>query len=122
MHACNPDLSPYNLIVSIKSSSLQSIGFIGPGIALTGLTTARNPFLASAWLTLAVGLKSFSHSGFLVNLQVGVTELQWLQCLPLISEVLSNFLFIISISRRSLHSILVFYMVPLNLLHTMRLL
>ncbi|KAG6792767.1 hypothetical protein POTOM_001925 [Populus tomentosa] len=54
---------------SIKSSSLQSIGFFGPGIALIGLTTARNPFLASAWLTIAVGLKSFSHSGFLVNLQ-----------------------------------------------------
>lgn len=58
-----------NHAASIKSSSLQSIGFFGPGIALIGLTTARNPFLASAWLTIAVGLKSFSHSGFLVNLQ-----------------------------------------------------
>ncbi|KAJ4849933.1 putative anion transporter 4, chloroplastic [Turnera subulata] len=48
---------------------VQSIGFLGPGIALIGLTTARSPSIASAWLTLAVGLKSFSHSGFLVNLQ-----------------------------------------------------
>lgn len=52
--------------------SLQSIGFVGPGIALIGLTTAKSPSVASAWLTLAVGLKSFSHSGFLVNLQVGI--------------------------------------------------
>lgn len=51
--------------------SLQSIGFIGPGVALIGLTMAKTPMAASAWLTLAVGLKSFSHSGFLVNLQVG---------------------------------------------------
>uniref|UniRef100_A0A803MA53 Replication factor-A protein 1 N-terminal domain-containing protein n=1 Tax=Chenopodium quinoa TaxID=63459 RepID=A0A803MA53_CHEQI len=50
----------------------HSIGFIGPGIALIGLTTATSPSIASAWLTLAVGLKLFSHSGFLVNIQ-GVT-------------------------------------------------
>lgn len=52
--------------------SLQSIGFVGPGIALIGLTMAKRPSIASAWLTLAVGLKSFSHCGFLVNLQVSV--------------------------------------------------
>ncbi|KAJ6964393.1 anion transporter 4 [Populus alba x Populus x berolinensis] len=55
--------------VTLTRKIMQSIGFFGPGIALIGLTTARNPFLASAWLTIAVGLKSFSHSGFLVNLQ-----------------------------------------------------
>ena len=56
---------------------MQSIGFVGPGIALACLTAAKSPLIASAWLTLAVGLKSFSHSGFLVNLQVGVpTKLQ----------------------------------------------
>lgn len=64
------------LISATKISSIhvfslcQSIGFIGPGIALIGLTSARSASIASAWLTLAVGLKSFSHSGFLVNLQV----------------------------------------------------
>ncbi|TQD93968.1 hypothetical protein C1H46_020393 [Malus baccata] len=52
----------------------RSIGFVGPGIALVGLITAKSPAVASAWLTSAVGLKSFSHSGFLVNLQVGISE------------------------------------------------
>ncbi|KAM1276810.1 hypothetical protein ACFX13_029984 [Malus domestica] len=51
------------------SGFLWSIGFVGPGIALVGLITAKSPAVASAWLTSAVGLKSFSHSGFLVILQ-----------------------------------------------------
>jgi len=55
---------------------VQSIGFIGPGAALIGLTLAKSPSIASAWLTLAVGLKSFSHSGFLVNIQVGCLEVR----------------------------------------------
>lgn len=53
-----------------SSLSLQTVGFVGPGLCLIGLTTAKNPSIGSAWLTLAFGLKSFSHSGFLVNLQV----------------------------------------------------
>ncbi|KAK4342539.1 hypothetical protein RND71_038355 [Anisodus tanguticus] len=48
---------------------LQSVGFFGPGFALIGLTMAPSPSIASAWLTLAVGLKAFSHCGFLVNLK-----------------------------------------------------
>ncbi|GFZ01643.1 phosphate transporter 4;3 [Actinidia rufa] len=55
--------------VTLTRKIMQSIGFIGPGIALIGLTMAKRPTVASAWLTLAVGLKSFSHCGFLVNLQ-----------------------------------------------------
>ncbi|CAI9106909.1 OLC1v1006156C1 [Oldenlandia corymbosa var. corymbosa] len=57
--------------ISVTSTRkiMQSIGFIGPGLALIGLTMAKRPTIASAWLTLAVGLKSFSHCGFLVNLQ-----------------------------------------------------
>ncbi|XP_059660831.1 probable anion transporter 4, chloroplastic [Cornus florida] len=55
--------------VTLTRKIMQSIGFVGPGIALIGLTMARSPSIASAWLTLALGLKSFSHSGFLVNLQ-----------------------------------------------------
>ncbi|XP_031389193.1 probable anion transporter 4, chloroplastic isoform X3 [Punica granatum] len=55
--------------ITLTRKIMQSIGFIGPGIALIGLTSARSPSIASAWLTLAVGLKSFSHSGFLVNIQ-----------------------------------------------------
>ncbi|KAF5727348.1 anion transporter 4 chloroplastic [Tripterygium wilfordii] len=55
--------------VSLTRKIMQSIGFVGPGIALVGLTAAKSPWIGSAWLTIAVGLKSFSHSGFLVNLQ-----------------------------------------------------
>ncbi|XP_047330333.1 probable anion transporter 4, chloroplastic [Impatiens glandulifera] len=55
--------------VTLTRKIMQSIGFISPGVALIGLTSAKTPTVASAWLTLAVGLKSFSHCGFLVNLQ-----------------------------------------------------
>ncbi|KAI7752889.1 hypothetical protein M8C21_000048 [Ambrosia artemisiifolia] len=57
------------MTVTLTRKIMQSIGFVGPGIALIGLIMAKNPVVASAWLTLAVGLKSFSHCGFLVNLQ-----------------------------------------------------
>ncbi|KAH7836859.1 hypothetical protein Vadar_006592 [Vaccinium darrowii] len=57
------------ITVTLTRKIMQSIGFVGPGIALIGLTMAKRPSIASAWLTLAVGLKSFSHCGFLVNLQ-----------------------------------------------------
>ncbi|KAL6556717.1 putative anion transporter 4, chloroplastic [Orobanche gracilis] len=55
--------------VTLTRKIMQSVGFFGPGLALICLTNARSPFLASAWLTVAVGLKAFSHCGFLVNLQ-----------------------------------------------------
>ncbi|RHN56435.1 putative major facilitator superfamily [Medicago truncatula] len=55
--------------VTLTRKIMQSIGFVGPGVSLIGLATARNPSVASAWLTLAFGLKSFGHSGFLVNFQ-----------------------------------------------------
>ncbi|KAG0468231.1 hypothetical protein HPP92_017559 [Vanilla planifolia] len=57
--------------VSITSTRkiMQTIGFVGPAIALLGLNAAKTPLVASIWLTAAVGLKSFSHSGFLVNFQ-----------------------------------------------------
>ncbi|GAB2283239.1 Probable anion transporter 4, chloroplastic [Dionaea muscipula] len=57
------------MTITVTRKIMQSIGFVGPGIALICLTTARSPLVASAWLTSAVGLKSFSHSGFLVNIQ-----------------------------------------------------
>lgn len=55
--------------VTFTRKLMQSIGFLGPGVALLGLNAAKSPSMASAWLTVAVGLSSFSHSGFLVNLQ-----------------------------------------------------
>ncbi|XWS71609.1 hypothetical protein CRYUN_Cryun03dG0152600 [Craigia yunnanensis] len=54
--------------ITLTCKIMQSIGFIGPAIALIGLTAAKSPSIASAWLSLAVGLKAFSHCGFLVNL------------------------------------------------------
>ncbi|XVE87882.1 hypothetical protein DITRI_Ditri19aG0024200 [Diplodiscus trichospermus] len=55
--------------ITLTCKIIQSIGFIGPAIALIGLTAAKSPSTASAWLSLTVGLKAFSHCGFLVNLQ-----------------------------------------------------
>lgn len=62
------------LSVCMHATLVSSKNVFGAGIALIGLTTARSPSLASAWLTFSVGLKSFSHSGFLVNLQAHVTK------------------------------------------------
>uniref|UniRef100_A0A0E0FVU5 Major facilitator superfamily (MFS) profile domain-containing protein n=2 Tax=Oryza TaxID=4527 RepID=A0A0E0FVU5_ORYNI len=55
--------------ITLTRKIMQTIGFVGPGVALLGLNAAKSPVIASAWLTIAVGLKSFGHSGFLVNLQ-----------------------------------------------------
>ncbi|PKA52000.1 putative anion transporter 3, chloroplastic [Apostasia shenzhenica] len=55
--------------ITLTRKIMQSIGFVGPAIALIGLNAAKSPSVASAWLTAAVGLSSFSHSGFLVNFQ-----------------------------------------------------
>ncbi|KAK8950649.1 hypothetical protein KSP39_PZI004119 [Platanthera zijinensis] len=57
--------------ISVTSTRkiMQTIGFIGPAVSLLGLNAAKNPSVASACLTVAVGLSSFSHSGFLVNFQ-----------------------------------------------------
>ncbi|KAL3328188.1 hypothetical protein AABB24_035695 [Solanum stoloniferum] len=59
----------FSSFIARPAASRQSVGFFGPGFALIGLTTAPSPSIPSAWLTLAVGLKAFSHCGFLVNLQ-----------------------------------------------------
>lgn len=55
---------------------MQSIGFLGPAVALIGLNGAQNPSIASAWLTAAVGFTAFSQAGFLVNLQVGFESIK----------------------------------------------
>ncbi|WCJ42928.1 phosphate transporter 4 3 [Euphorbia peplus] len=66
---CSDKLIQSGTSVTVTRKIMQSIGFIGPGIALIGLTGAKSPSVASAWLTLACALKAFSHSGFLVNFQ-----------------------------------------------------
>eukprot|EP01018_Ginkgo_biloba_P028764 Gb_28293 [translate_table: standard] len=39
------------------------------GVALLGLNAAQTPSIASAWLTVALGLSAFSQAGFLLNMQ-----------------------------------------------------
>ncbi|CAI9760613.1 unnamed protein product [Fraxinus pennsylvanica] len=48
---------------------MQSIGFIGPGLALLCLNYARSPAVASIFMTVALSLSSFSQAGFLLNMQ-----------------------------------------------------
>ncbi|XP_073311446.1 probable anion transporter 3, chloroplastic [Primulina huaijiensis] len=48
---------------------MQSIGFIGPGIALLCLNFAKTPSVASIFLTAALSFGSFSQAGFLLNME-----------------------------------------------------
>lgn len=48
---------------------MQSIGFIGPGLALLCLNYAKTPVVASVFITVALSLSSFSQAGFLLNMQ-----------------------------------------------------
>ncbi|CAN1142377.1 Probable anion transporter 3, chloroplastic [Linum perenne] len=48
---------------------MQSIGFIGPGLALLALNYAKTPVTASIFITAALSLSSFSQAGFLLNIQ-----------------------------------------------------
>ncbi|KAI3750518.1 hypothetical protein L2E82_21157 [Cichorium intybus] len=48
---------------------MQSIGFIGPGLALLCLNYAKTPVIASVFMTVALSLSSFSQAGFLLNMQ-----------------------------------------------------
>ncbi|XP_076914036.1 putative anion transporter 3, chloroplastic [Bidens hawaiensis] len=48
---------------------MQSIGFIGPGLALLCLNYATSATVASVFITVALSLSSFSQAGFLLNMQ-----------------------------------------------------
>ncbi|XP_073156320.1 probable anion transporter 3, chloroplastic [Henckelia pumila] len=48
---------------------MQSIGFIGPGIALLCLNFAKTPSVAAVFLTVALSFSSFSQAGFLLNME-----------------------------------------------------
>lgn len=48
---------------------MQSIGFIGPGIALLCLNYANSPAVAALFITVALSFSSFSQAGFLLNIQ-----------------------------------------------------
>lgn len=67
--ACSDSLVQVGVSVTTTRKIMQSIGFLGPAVALLGLNAVRNPMVAVAWLTAAVGLSAFSQAGFLVNYQ-----------------------------------------------------
>lgn len=48
---------------------MQSIGFIGPGLALLCLNYAKTPEVAAVMITVALSFSSFSQAGFLLNMQ-----------------------------------------------------
>jgi hypothetical protein len=53
---------------------LQTIGFIGPAVALLCLNYAKTPAVAATLLTAALSLSSFSQAGFMLNIQVSSTH------------------------------------------------
>ncbi|CAI0424376.1 unnamed protein product [Linum tenue] len=55
--------------VTLVRKIMQSIGFIGPGLALLCLNYANTPTTASVFITAALSLSSFSQAGFLLNIQ-----------------------------------------------------
>lgn len=57
------------LSVTTVRKIMQSIGFLGPALALLGVSASPTASIAAAWLTAAVGLSAFSQAGFLVNFQ-----------------------------------------------------
>lgn len=48
---------------------MQTIGFLGPALALLGVNASPSASIAVIWLTVGVGLSAFSQAGFLVNFQ-----------------------------------------------------
>lgn len=55
--------------VTLVRKIMQSIGFIGPGVALLCLRNATTPVIAAIFITAALSLSSFSQAGFLLNMQ-----------------------------------------------------
>ncbi|KAG6596362.1 putative anion transporter 3, chloroplastic, partial [Cucurbita argyrosperma subsp. sororia] len=55
--------------VTLVRKIMQSIGFIGPGLALLCLNFATTPTIAAVLMTVALSLSSFSQAGFLLNMQ-----------------------------------------------------
>jgi hypothetical protein len=50
--------------------SLQSIGFMGPGVSLLCLRFAQTPSVAAVLMTIALSLSSFCQAGYFCNIQV----------------------------------------------------
>ncbi|KAL9150509.1 hypothetical protein ABFS82_12G172300 [Erythranthe guttata] len=54
-------------ITSVRKM-MQSIGFMGPGVALLCLNYVTTPTVAAIFMTMALSLSSFSQAGFLLNM------------------------------------------------------
>jgi ACS family sodium-dependent inorganic phosphate cotransporter len=67
--ACSDFLIQSGYTVTLVRKIMQSIGFLGPGLALLALNAAQSPTIAAAWLTAALSLSSFCQAGFLLNMQ-----------------------------------------------------
>ncbi|KAH7284498.1 hypothetical protein KP509_34G056600 [Ceratopteris richardii] len=67
--SCSDFLIDAGLNVTTVRKIMQSIGFIGPALALIAVNASPNAAVAAIWLTVAIGMSSFSQAGFLVNFQ-----------------------------------------------------
>ncbi|KAJ4766912.1 phosphate transporter 4 [Rhynchospora pubera] len=55
--------------VTLVRKIVQSIGFVGPGVALLCLSFAKTPAVAALLMTIALSLSSFSQAGYFCNVQ-----------------------------------------------------
>eukprot|EP00850_Spirogloea_muscicola_P009453 SM000053S17410 [mRNA] locus=s53:212631:216025:+ [translate_table: standard] len=67
--AISDELVSRRVSTTVIRKAMQTVGFLGPALALWGLTKAKTAQIAAVWLTAALGLSSFSQAGFLINYQ-----------------------------------------------------
>ncbi|KAK3445129.1 hypothetical protein EUGRSUZ_B02783 [Eucalyptus grandis] len=67
--AASDNLIKAGYSLTLVRKVMQSIGFIGPGIALLALNYANSPAVAALFITVGLSLSSFSQAGFLLNIQ-----------------------------------------------------
>ncbi|MCO5592828.1 hypothetical protein L7F22_046831 [Adiantum nelumboides] len=67
--SCSDFLIGSGLSVTTVRKIMQTIGFMGPALALLAVNASPSASVAAIWLTAAIGTSSFSQAGFLVNFQ-----------------------------------------------------
>eukprot|EP00250_Pteridium_aquilinum_P002103 c12306_g2_i1 orf=290-1948(-) len=67
--SCSDFLIESGLNITTVRKIMQSIGFMGPALALIAVNASSSASVAAVWLTVAIGSSSFSQAGFLVNFQ-----------------------------------------------------
>ncbi|KAK6943077.1 Major facilitator superfamily [Dillenia turbinata] len=55
--------------VTLVRKTMQSIGFMGPGVSLLCLNYAKTPEVAAIFITVALSLSSFTQAGYMLNMQ-----------------------------------------------------